>query len=87
MKKKTKTDSPWAQAPKRMQEIVRRGAAIEKMLKGPMTLSQFKKLHGPTGAAALCGVSTVTLWRWETKRTKPEGNDARRLAELGVVFA
>ncbi len=50
-----------------------------------ITLAQFKKKHGPTQAAALCGVSTVTIWRWETKRTVPEGNDARRLVELGVT--
>lgn len=50
-----------------------------------LTLKQFKEKHGPTAAAALCGVSPVTLWRWETGRTKPEGNDARRLVELGVT--
>lgn len=49
-----------------------------------MTLTAFSKLHGPTSAAALCGVSTVTLWRWATKQTRPKGNDARRLVELGV---
>lgn len=53
----------------------------------PLTLQQFVKRHGPTGAAALCGVTTITLWRWQTKRTKPKINDARRLAELGVVVA
>jgi hypothetical protein len=53
----------------------------------PVTLAQFKKKHGPTAAAALCGVSTVTLWRWLTKQTKPQGNDARKLAELGVTAA
>lgn len=52
-----------------------------------LTLVQFKKKHGPTAAAALCGVSVVTLWRWETKQTKPEGNDARRLVELCVTVA
>lgn len=52
-----------------------------------LTLQQFVKRHGPTKAAAICGVTTVTLWRWQTKRTKPEGNDARRLADLGVVVA
>ena len=50
-----------------------------------MSLLAFVKRHGPTSAAALCGVTTVTLWRWQTKRTKPEGNDVRRLAELGVT--
>ena len=49
-----------------------------------MTLKQFKKKHGATKAAALIGVTTVTVWRWQTKRTKPEGNDMRRLVELGV---
>lgn len=53
-------------------------------MKKPMTLKQFKEKHGPTSAASLCGVTAVTLWRWITKRTKPEGNDARRLRELGV---
>lgn len=54
------------------------------MKKRKQTLEQFEKKHGPMVAAALCGVSYVTLWRWKTKRTKPEGNDARRLIELGV---
>ena len=49
-----------------------------------MRLADYIKLHGLTTTAALCGVSVVTLWRWETKRTKPGGNDARRLAELGI---
>ncbi len=52
-----------------------------------VTLVDFKKKHGPTAAAALLGVTTVTIWRWETKRTAPEGNDARRLAELGVTVS
>ena len=56
-------------------------------MKKKLTLAQFKKNHGPTAAAALCGVTTVTLWRWITKRTKPEGNDARRLVELGVKIS
>ncbi len=50
-----------------------------------MTLEQFVKKNGPAAAAVACGVSTVTIWRWMTKRTKPQGNDARRLKELGVV--
>lgn len=49
-----------------------------------VTLARFKAEHGPVQAAALLGISTVTLWRWETKRTVPQGNDARRLVELGV---
>ena len=57
------------------------------MKKNTTTLAQFKKKHGPTAAAAICGVTTVTLWRWITKRTKPEGNDARRLVELGVKIS
>lgn len=48
------------------------------------TLAAFKKRHGPTAAAALIGVTTVTLWRWETKRSRPEGNDVRRLTELQI---
>lgn len=56
-------------------------------MKKSITLKAFKKKHGPTKAALLCGVSVVTYWRWETKRTKPEGNDARRLVELGVTAA
>ena len=47
-------------------------------------LVDFVKLHGPTSAAAMCGVSVTTLWRWQTKRTKPKRYDARRLDELGV---
>lgn len=47
-------------------------------------LAKFVEQHGLTSAAALCGVSAVTLWRWQTGRTRPEGNDARRLEELGV---
>lgn len=54
------------------------------MKKNTMSLKAFKKKHGPTTAAMLCGVTTITLWRWETKRTKPEGNDARKLVELGI---
>lgn len=61
---------------------------MKKPMKKPTrTLARLKAEHGPTKAAALCGVSTVTFWRWETGRTKPEGNDARRLAELGVTVA
>ena len=56
-------------------------------MKKKWTLAAFKKKHGATGAAALCGVSTVTYWRWETKQTAPQGNDARRLLRLGVVVA
>lgn len=55
------------------------------MKKKTMTLATFKKKHGATKAAALAGVSTVTYWRWETKQTRPQGNDADRLVELGVV--
>lgn len=54
-------------------------------MKKKWTLKEFKKKHGATGAAALCGVSTVTYWRWQTKKTAPQGNDARRLIKLGVV--
>lgn len=54
-------------------------------MKKQMTITQFVKLHGPTSAAALAGVSAVTIWRWATRQTKPKGNDARRLVELGVV--
>ena len=57
------------------------------MKKNTTTLAQFKKKHGATKAAALIGVTTVTVWRWQTKRTKPEGNDARRLVELRVTVA
>ena len=47
-------------------------------------LIDFMAAHGATSAEALLGVSTVTLWRWQTKRTKPKRYDARRLDELGV---
>lgn len=57
------------------------------MKKKTMTFTAFKKIHGATAAAAKCGVSTVTYWRWETGKTKPEGNDAKRVAELGLVRA
>lgn len=53
-------------------------------MKKKRTLKEFKKTLGATAAAAMLGVSVVTLWRWETGRTKPEGNDAKRLVELGV---
>jgi DNA-binding XRE family transcriptional regulator len=51
------------------------------------TFKAYKILHGAAKAAANCGVSTVTYWRWETGKTKPEGNDAKRVAELGLVRA
>lgn len=54
-------------------------------MKKKMTLAAFKKKHGQTAAAAALGVSTVTLWRWLTKQTRPQGNDAGRLVELGVT--
>lgn len=54
-------------------------------MKRKLTLAQFKKKHGATQAAALCGVSTVTYWRWEIGRTTPQGNDAKKLVELGVT--
>lgn len=54
------------------------------MKKKKQKLADFVKLHGIMQAGVLCGVSAVTLWRWGTGKTKPEGNDARRLAELGV---
>lgn len=56
-------------------------------MKKPTTLKAFKKKHGATKAAALIGVTTVTVWRWQTKQTAPHGNDARRLVRLGVVVA
>ena len=49
-----------------------------------MPLAAFVDLHGRTPAAALCGVTVMTLWRWMKKRTRPSGNDARRLEELGI---
>jgi DNA-binding XRE family transcriptional regulator len=52
-----------------------------------ITIKAFKKKHGATKAAALAGVTTKALWSWETGRTAPKGNDARRLAELGVRLA
>lgn len=57
------------------------------MKKKTMTFTEYKKKHGATVAAANCGVSTVTYWRWETGQTKPEGNDAKRVAKLGLVRA
>ena len=61
----------------------------EKMKKESKTmkLAAFVKMHGPASAASLCGVSVVTLWRWKTKLTRPEGNNARRLVELGVTIS
>lgn len=57
------------------------------MKKKTTTFKAYKILHGAAKAAANCGVSTVTYWRWETGKTKPEGNDAKRVAELGLVRA
>lgn len=56
-------------------------------MKKPITLKQFRKKMGASLAAYSCRVSTVTYWRWETGRTKPKGNDARRLVELGVKIS
>ena len=49
-----------------------------------LTLTRMIRTHGLTSAAALCGVSVTTLWRWHTRRTSPAGNNARRLVELGI---
>lgn len=60
---------------------------MTKKVKKNFTLEEFERLHGKTMAAALIGVTTVTLWRWKSKETAPEGNDARRLVELGVTVS
>lgn len=53
-----------------------------------MTLLQFvKKCGGKSAAAVAVGVDPVTYWRWLTKRSKPQGNNLRRLVELGVVVS
>ncbi len=53
-----------------------------------MTLKQFiKKMGGPEAAAAEAGVRHSTVWRWLKKISKPKGNNARRLRQLGVEVA
>jgi hypothetical protein len=54
----------------------------------PLTLNQFVKACGSLeAAAAQAGVSGSTFWRWLHDGSKPQGNNARRLKELGVIFA
>lgn len=51
-----------------------------------MTLRQFIKQEGSCeGAAAKLGVGLRTLYRWLNGENRPQGNNARRLAELGVT--
>ena len=48
-------------------------------------LKRIRKLHGCTSTAelaALCGVSTVTLWRWVTGESVPSRFAEARLREL-----
>ncbi len=85
MKKKTK--SPWTKDKIRMLEINMSEVSIKNILNERARFRDFKSKHGAAKAAALCGVSTVTYWRWETGKTKPKGNDAKRVAELGIVRA
>lgn len=50
-----------------------------------MTLRQFiKSVGGPEMAAAQLGVRGSTLWRWANKKSRPRGNNAWRLLQLGV---
>lgn len=55
--------------------------------KKTVTLARFIAEHGPTMAAALLGVTPVTLWRWAEHRSEPRGDSVRRLAEAGVTVA
>jgi predicted DNA-binding protein (UPF0251 family) len=53
----------------------------------PVTLRQFVSACGSLEeAAAQAGVSGSTFWRWIHLGRKPQGNNARRLRELGVSF-
>lgn len=50
-----------------------------------MTLKQFiKKMGGQDEAAVQLGVRSSTVWRWLVRKSRPQGNNARRLRELGV---
>lgn len=50
-----------------------------------ITLYRFvMKCGSIEAAAALAGVSGSTFWRWVHEETRPQGNNARRLRELGV---
>lgn len=56
--------------------------------KKDMTLRQFIKLSGGQEAAAVrLGVRSSTIWRWLTKVSNPQGNNARRLKDFGVKVA
>lgn len=51
-----------------------------------MTLKQFVKVCGGIeDAGAKLGVRGTTVWRWLNKKAVPQGNNARRLRELGVT--
>lgn len=53
--------------------------------KKEMTLDEFTAACGSMEAAAAeAGVALSTYYRW-TKGSKPQGNNARRLRELGVL--
>lgn len=53
--------------------------------KKSLTLLQFVKACGSIeAAAAQAGVSGSTFWRWIHTKSKPHGNNARWLHELGV---
>lgn len=53
-----------------------------------MTLKQFiKKAGGQDQAAVQLGVRGSTIWRWLTKKSKPQPLAVRRLRELGVEVA
>lgn len=50
-----------------------------------MTLRQFiKKVGGPGQAAIAIGVRESTIWRWLAKVSRPQGNNAKALRDLGV---
>lgn len=56
------------------------------MKKNAKTLEDLVEEEGnATAAAAKCGVSLSTFGRWLAGRHKPQGNNARRLRELGVA--
>lgn len=52
-----------------------------------LTLIRFVNACGSIeAAAAQVGVSGSTFWRWVHAGSKPQGNNARRLRELGVSW-
>lgn len=50
-----------------------------------ITLKEFEDAQGSKAQAAITvGVGATTFWRWRNRITRPKGNNARRLRELGV---